>query len=143
MLFTESSKMPRKHKVLTYRGNIRKAKKRRLNAEQRLQDSQQQDGGNQEQELNNSAIQDQEQQPAPQIQNELQADINNGEEHENRFIGRVFPPMIDPFTTGKMETECNFCNALHFATEKRICCHGGKVLLPPFKSHTQKIEGSC
>ena len=59
--------MPRKHKVLTYRGNIRKAKKRRLNAEQRLQDSQQQDGGNQEQELNNSAIQDQDQQPAPQI----------------------------------------------------------------------------
>ena len=229
--------MPRKRKPLTYRESQRKLKQRRLNAQQRLQDLQQ-DERNQEQDLDNTAIQNQEQEqiilqlPMPQMDNEhadrtneepenifigdvqgapneevhtheeqdlqpipaADLEIHNqdqqnifigrvlapnieeaenifigdvqgapneevhtheeqdlqpipaadveiqNEDQQNIFIGRVFPPNIDPFTLGTMETRCNYCNALHFANEKRICCHGGKVLLPPLAPYPEDLR---
>ena len=157
--------MPRKRKVISYRDHIRKQKRRRMEAQQR-RDQQQVEGQEQEQEdqimlqqpipqivneeadrndqehilgeqqegnVDNNGLQDL--QPIPVVDGEI-----HNQDQQNIFIGRVFPPMVDPFTTGKMETECNFCNALHFATEKRICCHGGKVLLPPLAPYPEDLR---
>ena len=39
-----------------------------------------------------------------------------------------------------MKTRCTYCNALHFAIEKRICCHEGKVLLPPLAPYPEDLR---
>lgn len=46
------------------------------------------------------------------------------------FVARLFPPQVDPFSLGKMDQTCPFCQALHFAGEKHNCCHKGKIKLP-------------
>ena len=58
----------------------------------------------------------------------------------NNFVGRLFPPTVDQFTAGKMDKKCTDCSALHFAKEKKNCCHGGKVLLPPLAPYPEEMR---
>lgn len=55
------------------------------------------------------------------------------------FIAKRYPPNVNPFSLGKMDKECSFCHALHFAGENPNCCHKGKVTLPPLAPYPQEL----
>ncbi|KAK7089794.1 hypothetical protein V1264_024238 [Littorina saxatilis] len=56
------------------------------------------------------------------------------------FLARLFPPKVNPFSLGKMNQMCSFCQAFHFLKENHNCCHKGKVQLPPLATYPQEIE---
>ena len=46
------------------------------------------------------------------------------------YVARIAGRFVAPFRCGPMSETCQHCGALRFPSEKRNCCHNGKVTLP-------------
>lgn len=57
-----------------------------------------------------------------------------------QYVGRQFPPQVQPFSIGKMDVTCGFCGAHRFEKEKLNCCHNGKVMLPPLPDYPMEFK---
>ncbi len=76
----------------------------------------------------------------------MEQDISTPEQSEttpdynSRYLGRSCPPEVEPFSIGKMDIICAFCEAYRFPKERLNCCHDGKVLLSSLPTYPPEMH---